>query len=166
MTRIFQTRPAMNKKLKTRIWQEITTFLQQQIQDANPNLFSYVKKIYFLLRAPLDRVRFQDIWYLCFHKGYSRSYVYSSIIISPPVALILKPVKLQNLSAFPAASCAYQATQSHLLFSRQYWSYYLLPHLFNCRQSLQFWLVSLFSGRCEIPHSDSLLSDACWYKQL
>jgi hypothetical protein len=131
-----------------------------------PQFIFLGERIYCLLRVPLDRVRFQDIWYLCFHKGYSKSYGYSSIIISPPVALILKPAKLQNLSAFPAASCAYQATQSHLLFSRQYRSCYLLPNLFNCRQSLQFWLVSLLSGRWEKPHSDSLLTDACWYKQL
>ena len=74
-----------------------------------PQFIYLGEKIYCLLRVPLDRVRFQDIWYLCFHKGYSKSYGSSSTIISPLVALILKPVKLQNLSAFPAASCAYPA---------------------------------------------------------
>jgi len=64
-----------------------------------------------------------------------------NIIIIITVGLILETFKLQNLSALPAVSCAYQATQSYLLSSRQYWIYYLLPTLFNCCHSLQF-----FSG--------------------
>jgi len=116
--------------------------------------------------VPLYSLCFEDIWYLLIHKGFSKSYGYTSAIISLPVGLILKTVKLQNLSALPAASCAYQATQSHLLSSRQYRIYYLLPTLFNCGKSLQFWLVSLFCGRCEMPHTDLLLADAYWYKLL
>lgn len=95
-----------------------------------------------------DRPRFQDVWYLCIHKGYSKSYGYSSIIISPPVALILKTVKLQNSSALPAVSRAYQATQSHVLSSRQYWSSYQLCSIAVTVYNFDLCHFSLEGAKC------------------